>query len=127
MFPRDPGRSEPLHEATRGVFAPVIPPSVLVAGEDPGVKAHQGKPLGASRRPSKGLHGGRPVFQVRHRRRGRDSWLERLRDGHSPNLAGVAAITPSEPQWWSAGWRAPLALPALAGRPPAMRPETAHP
>ena len=48
VFPGDAGSGEALHEAARGVLVPVMPVSVLAAGELPGVEADQGEPMGVN-------------------------------------------------------------------------------
>ena len=85
MFPRDPRRRQALNEAARGVLVTDVSGSVLVSGEHPGVKAHQGKPFGVALRPSQGLHRSRALHQVKDRRRARvpARHLVGLGDGHT--------------------------------------------
>ena len=93
MFPGDAGPGEALHEASRGVLVPVMPAPVLEAGEDAGVEADQGEPVGVVRRPSEGLHRGRPVFEVGHGPRAGYSWLEWLCHGPASARGTRAAFT----------------------------------
>ena len=81
VFAGDAGGGEALHEASGGVLVPVTPVLVLAAGEDPGMEADEGESVGVVRRPSEGLHGGRPMFEVGHGPRAGYPWLERPRPG----------------------------------------------